>query len=470
MICSGYRDTNSPRIRDETTAVQKRVSKKQVPQTAPQSFPIPVGSQARDLFYLNYVVGSTKPFNFLLPFCSTSSKDQILNQSIDAVSLAYLNYQRHSLSAEEEARQHYASAIRSIGTALRSPNEAKQDSTILAILLLDLYEKITSKDSKHQTAWIAHLDGALALVKLRDGHQFNDPTVIRMLMRLSTNLLISSVVNDRPISSDLIALRSTISTNFPLSVDPKWRESDLMIEFGSLRQNIQNGVVSDNEAILTLLDLDSKFVKLGLEAPSAWRYQTVQVKTMSSHHYQSFHLIHPAEHVTQMWNTLRLTRISLNEIICYRCLYCLGRQSSNLDVFAIHHRATEVIQEMASDICASLPQYIQDPNTPFIEAPTGSERSTALSVSKIEVHRPPTGQSNPTHHLPCYRLIFPLFVTAQSSAGSPSLRKWVIEQLRFMADYHAIENAMSVAKILESGERPRMWSVYAMLGSYAFVC
>lgn len=63
-----------------------------------------------------------------------------------------------------------------------------------------------------------------------------------------------------------------------------------------------------------------------------------------------------------------------------------------------------------------------------------------------------------------------MYVAAQSPAGSPALRPWVIEQLRFMADYHAIANAARVASILEGGEKRDPWLVYAMLGSYAFVC
>ena len=39
-----------------------------------------------------------------------------------------------------------------------------------------------------------------------------------------------------------------------------------------------------------------------------------------------------------------------------------------------------------------------------------------------------------------------------------------------MADYHAIANAARVASILEGGEKRDPWLVYAMLGSYAFVC
>ncbi|KAI4197132.1 MAG: hypothetical protein LQ348_002199 [Seirophora lacunosa] len=468
LTCSGYRDTHALRLRDESTAVQKRVHAKKATKEVPRSVSLSACCQARDIFYHNYVVGSTKPFNFLQTIYSPTCKDEHLSRSVDAVALAYLNYQRPLPSAEDEARQHYVTAIARTSAALQSPDEAKQDSTILAILLLDLYEKITNKDPSFYGAWAAHLSGALTLVKLRGDQQFNEPSIVRMLMRLSTNLLISCVASGRPVLADLVALRNTLAAHFPTPADPKWRESDLMIEFASLRQDLEKGVISDVDAILALTELDAKFTKLGKEVPPAWQYKTVQVEVKSSHHYESFHHVHPAEHVAQMWNTLRLTRLSINEFICSRCLRLQRQQKSSQALHAIQQCATRAIKEMASDVCASLPQYIEDPPSSFVQAFT--KTGLSHSESKLETHISPAGPPDPTHHLPCYRLIFPLFVAAQSSAVSPSMWKWVIKQLRFMADYHAIENAMSVAKILESGEKPDIWKVYAMLGSYAFVC
>jgi hypothetical protein len=79
-------------------------------------------------------------------------------------------------------------------------------------------------------------------------------------------------------------------------------------------------------------------------------------------------------------------------------------------------------------------------------------------------------QANAKQHVPCYRLIFPLYVAAQSPTASKAIKQHAIQQLHFMADHHDIENALAVTKILESGERRNPWNVYALLGSHAFVC
>ncbi|KAL8658143.1 MAG: hypothetical protein Q9226_001226 [Calogaya cf. arnoldii] len=469
LTCSGYRDTTALRFRHETDAVQRRATAQKSATTIPASPPLSIRSQARDIFYYNHVVGPTKQFDFLHALYPQTSKDVHLCRSVDAVALAYLNAQRPSGTAEIEARRSYVSAIQYTSYALQSPHLARQDSTILAILLLDLYEKITTRAPAFQGAWAAHLDGALTLVKLRGDEQFREPSILRMLMRLSTNMLISCVASGRPVLVDLINLRRTIAAHFPTPPDPKWQESDLVIEFASLRQDIANGAFFDDyEATLALIKLDSKFTQLGLQVPPAWQYSTILVDTMSNHHYQSYHFIHPAEHVCQMFNTLRSTRILLNELLCSRCVDWRGRLNAGTRFPAIHDHATGAIKQMAMDICASLPQYIDGPSMSFLQTSVQTRSASAVSDvgSSIFLEERP----DPRYHLPCYRLIFPLFVAAQSPVVPPSLSEWVVGQLRFMADYHAIKNAMTVANLLESGQKTDAWHVYAMLGSYAFVC
>lgn len=468
LTCSGYRDTEALRFRDESQAVQRKVLARKATKSIPQPLTVSICSQAKDVFYYNYVVGTTKPFAFLQAFYSPTSTDEHLSRSVDAVALAYLNYQRYSRSAEKEARQQYVAALGLTSTAIQCPDLAKKDSTILAILLLDLYEKITNKEPKFEGAWAAHLSGALTLVKLRGHWQFKDPSALRMLMRLSTNLLISCVASDRPVFAELVTLRSDIAAHFPSPGDPKWRESELMIEFARLRQDIKDGVLSDDLALSSLVDLDNKFLGLSLDVTPAWQYMTVQVDEEVTHHFEPYHHVYPAEHIAQMWNTLRLTRILLNELICSHCLDRRGCAKQNFETLALYQYATRTIIEMAFGICASVPQYIGHHSGSYKMSVTNTDSLSVISdgdarISLIE-------QSNLTHHLPCYRLIFPLYVAAQTTAAPQSLKPWAIGQIRFMAETYAIENAAAVARILESGEKNNPWLVYAMLGSYAFVC
>jgi hypothetical protein len=502
LVCHGYRDTETLRVTDETSAVQRRVEGAQPRSTSrskpktltsrsrselyasiicqaaaiPQSVVVPTRTRAKDLFYYNYVIGNLKPFDFLQPFCSPTSRDDHLTTSMDAVALAYLDYQRHAPDAQIEARQCYIAALRHMNRAIQDPELAKKDSTILAILLLDLYEKITNKEPRYEGAWAAHLQGALTLVKMRGNQQFDDPTVRSMLLRVSTNEMISCIVNHRPVPAEVMTLRANIASYITPSEDPKSKESDLMIEFAGLMHEIEEGNLRGDEAICSLKDLDDRFLTLSMDIQRASRFNTVQVTEKSSHHWESHHHVYPCDQIGHMWNVLRVTRILSNELILARCSDIEEVRSPNSKYHSTRQLATEILESMISDICATVPQYIGHiPAAGLYEAaetqPTKPSPLTGVLTSKKRlVAAKLTSGSNLAHYLPCYRLIFPLYIAAQSSAAPRGLRSWAIDQLLFMKDYHAIKNAAQVAEILKSGENKDPWLVYAMLGSYAFIC
>ena len=493
LICHGYRDTESLRIADETSAVQRRIQGptgisgasglpiasrlsealvhiSHLAETIPQSLDVPTRSKARDLFYYNYVVGALKPFEFLQTFYTPISKEHHLTASMDAVALAYLDYQQHSPKVQTEARQHYIAALRLMNKALRDPELAKRDSTILAILLLDLYEKVTNKEPHYEGAWAAHLQGALTLVNMRGPEQFNDPLTVRILLRVSTNQIISCIATHKPIPEDVVALRECIAGHIASPTSSKRKESDLMIEYARLRYKIDNENLQDKEAIILLKSLDDRFCKLFADVRATWQFKTVEASTKSLHHWESHHHIYPCEQITQVWNVLRVTRILVNELLLD--LTSLKDKSSNLTYVSLHQQASGAIIEMISDICATVPQYIGDSSIGDLD-PSSAKHSRAPDVSKkqkLPLRHAYPESSNPTYYLPCYRLIFPLYIAAQSPVSPLQLKPWVIRQLHFMSDHHGIENAARVADILKSGGKGDPWHVYAMLGSYAFVC
>jgi hypothetical protein len=498
IICHGYRDTDSLRIADESSTIQRKIQGNtakseskaltaasrlsetfahisHLAEAIPQSVTIPTRSHARDLFYYNYVFGSLKPFEFLQSCYSPTPKDDHLTASMDAVALAYLNYQRHTPNVQTEARQHYITALRLMNKALQDPELAKKDSTILAILLLDLYQKVTNKEPHYEGAWAAHLQGALALVKMRGDEQFNDPMVIRILLRVSTNQIISCIATHRPVPEDIVALRDTIAAHISNPSQSKLEESDLMIEYARLRYKIENARLSEKEAVLSLRELDERFDILSTNAGSTWQFKDIQVSEKSIHHWKSHHHIYPSELIAQLWNVLRIARILLNELLLDRSSNFEEDENSNPTIFSIRQHAMDVIVRMISEICASVPQYIGDSPLGDLEAQSwrAATPSVTQSASKKQQSSPAatrTVTSNPTYYLPCYRLIFPLYISTLSLVAPPDLKPWVIRRLRFMADHHGIENAARVADILESGENRDPWHVYAMLGSYAFVC
>jgi hypothetical protein len=462
VSCTGYRDTQQLRVRDESRAVRIKALSKYAPHLEPCSPPLSLDVQARDAFFAYYVTGTSKTWDFLKPFFDLTQSPEHLRLSIDAASLAYLSHQVYSDAAITTAREKYVSALRMTNKALESPEVAARDTTLLTSLLLDLFEKITNSESRHSKSWTGHAAGALALVKLRGLDQFQDPAALRVLVRLSTNFLIGCVASDTPVPDELVALRAHAGKQLDVR-DPKWRLTDLMVDFANLRSDIRRNHLSIEQYMSFSLDLDAKLQTLALDMPPSWQYKTTLLDRESERTYNNRFDSYADRHATQTWNVLRLVRILLNESILEYCLVSAGSLQVDEDLVGM---AKDNIKTLACEICFSASQYVG-----CLGAARGmlssQDSSTGPGVSDSAFDGAQHLHS-PSQNLDCYTLIFPLYVAGRSRSSPNGLRSWVIEQLHYMGSHFGIRNAGLVRQILEQGTDVNPWTVYAMLGSYAF--
>jgi hypothetical protein len=438
----GYRDTKQLRIRDQSLAVRRKaVSRNAAPPPQPSSLALSLEWQARDAFFAYYVTGTSKTWDFLQRFYHLTHSPEHLALSINAVSLAYLAHQVHSDAALATARETYVAALRMTNKALQSPEVAAKDTTLIAPLLLDLFEKITNPEPRRDEGWTGHVHGALALVRLRGLEQFQDPSALRVLVRLSTNLLISCVASESPVPDELVALRAYAAKHLNAR-DPKWQLSDLMVHYANLRSDMQRGDLSIDNCISFSMGLDAKLQALALNMPTSWRYKTTITNGGSdricNHRFDSY----PDRHTTQTWNVLRLIRILLNESVLELCLASTSDLTGEA-YLRLARQATDNIGTLAGEICTSVPQYVN-----------------CLGAAN-HLH-------SPSQNLDCYTLIFPLYVAGRSRGSANTLKTWVIKQLHYMGSHFGIRNAALVGQVLEQGRDVNPWTVYAMLGSYAF--
>lgn len=347
ISCTGYRDTSAIRIENQTTTVQRKAFRRTTA-TRPTLRVLNVSTchQAREIFYHDHVFGETKGYRFLMQYYPPLSTDEHLCRSIDAVSLAYLAHHKHSSSALAEARRQYVDALRLIRKALQSPALVTKDSTILSILLLDMYEKISNKKPRYDGAWATHVKGALSLVQLRTNEQYRSAGGIGMLERLSTNILISCAVSDTVIPTELAALQAAVAS--PL----KWRESELMVQFACLKRQAKHRLLADDEIVRNAMNLDDQFLELSTWLPPSWQHKTVYVEEKSAHHYETYHYVYRDEHMGQMWSVLRLTRILICELIFSHCPEP-AVEPSLISVQRNLKYAVTTIAQLSSDICAT---------------------------------------------------------------------------------------------------------------------
>jgi hypothetical protein len=196
-------------------------------------------------------------------------------------------------------------------------------------------------------------------------------------------------------------------------------------------------------------ELDGEFRSLADSMPPSWVATRVPLQTPSDRVLEQYFDVYPDHFTAQTCNVIRIMRIMLNDTI--RSIYAqMALQDDETKFFNSQSAAfaSQVIDTMARQICATGPQF-----TTAVE--------DAAPRRKI-------GEFTPLHKLHCYTLLFPFYVAGMYASPESNIQPWIAGQLRQMSRDSGIKNAVRVAEMLESKDGTPPWSVYAILGSYAF--
>jgi hypothetical protein len=267
------------------------------------------------------------------------------------------------------------------------------------------------------------------------------------------------------VPDELIAIRAYVGKHLNVQ-DPRWRLSDLMVEYANLRSEIRRGILSNDECIGASMELNVKLQALDLDMPPSWQYSTTLLDHKSDRTFDLHFDSYPDRSVSQIWNFLRLVRILLNESLIEHYLASpIG--DKYLALIGVAH---DNIETLVGEICACVPQYVDCDGTARHRLPTSEKSEFPDQTPDHILDRGPGGAGHPhtpNHQLECYTLIFPLYVAGRSKSV-PDVRPWVIKQLHYISSHFYVRNAEVVAQILEREKDVSPWEVYAMLGSYAF--
>ncbi|KAF2034692.1 hypothetical protein EK21DRAFT_55719 [Setomelanomma holmii] len=461
--CSGYRSTAALRFSDETDFVRSKAvaratlmkSEHFKTSSKPRYLPQDLRALGRDMFFGHYVSDFSRTWEFLYAYQNPNVAPEHLSLGIDAVSLAFLSHQVSSPVARDMARRKYVEALRKINKAIADPATASKLSTFEGALLLDLFEKIMVPATDAEASRHAHVEGALALVKLRGVGNFREDSEMRALLGLSLNATICALSTGTPIPAAVKEIRQH-AAQFVDTSYPKWRLSECILEVTDLPNEIRNRTMTVQERIARSVTLDRKLETIALEASPAWSYERKFVsghdqRTLVPDGFFPLYDVYPNRMETQMWNVLRLTRIQLCEEIVDTCT-ALDDEDSKLQ----SERAKLAIVQMIREICASVPQM------------TNCEFAARHKLLAGTNHRQPHTHTL-SHILDVYILIFSLYVVAWSSYCPTAARDWTIGQLEHIADHFSIKEAAVVLDYLYKQERKKWpWQIYKLLGSHAF--
>ena len=194
--------------------------------------------------------------------------------------------------------------------------------------------------------------------------------------------------------------------------------------------------VSDSsEIISSMLGFETELAAWAMGLPLSWSYSTAIAADSTDEVFEGYFHIYQDIWTASIWNNYRCIRILVNEYI----LGYLTRLTSATYPFMPsehriqHQQSRNVLSQLASDICASVPFHLGHAHIPL---------QSSLS-------EPPA--------LGGYVLLWPLYIAATMDGGSKATRLWIAQRLKSIGDTMGIQQALSFSSVLKSARIIAYW-------------
>ncbi|CAD6574885.1 MAG: hypothetical protein ASARMPRED_006961 [Alectoria sarmentosa] len=414
-----------------------------------------IDERATGFFCTNYIVDmDTSP--------GTSAGygiDDNLSNCMKAVGLAALASAAHAPELIQQANKRYLSAIQLTNTALGSPVDVKKDSTLLAIMLLGVFESMTSGHQRSLNAWACHINGAAALIKIRGPEQLASIGGVRMFMQASTSLMVSCLNVGMALPQHILALNAELAKHADFN-DPTLRYYETMVLLTNFRAHMRSGIIFEPQEILAkALEIDRIALSICANAPSVYEYETIYTHAEPGIIFAGCYHVYQDYLSATIWNGMRTIRMMLQVTIRDAVLKLhSSRPSFSIDeqYTARYQASTNILYQLQFDIIASVPQYlgytsakstsggVSGHNFPWSHFNDRIAPLVHTLSSKSEPGGPPMIRSFGGYSLPWAILL----VGAVDIATEP-VRKWAIGTLQTLGRSMGMQQAIVLADILK---------------------
>lgn len=406
--------------------------------------------RATGFFVANYVLGISGPSRGHLDYLADIARREVLDEgllcSIKAVGLAGYSHSNHASSLMKNARYQYMKALQSTNRALRDPETAKKDSTLISIMILTIYETITGCKQSSLKDWAQHVLGAAALVKLRGPEQIQTPAGRKMLIQSTASLMVYSLQAQCHVPDHIKDYIQKIVAMVD-KPEPAMIVNSTMMKFSSLRADVAQGTLTDlNEILRQALEIDGIMLNLGASTPhEGWAYETVYTDEACDFVWNGQYHVYYDYWIAQIWNALRVVRIMANEMI--RNILLKGFASlppvfSQPEHTAQFQISTDTLYQLQADVLHSIVQhvgYFPKPTEKFQHKSVASKKLFDLHEELADVRM--SGGSF---------LLWPLYLVGMMDFSDVTVREFVIKNLNAIGDRMGINQAHVLADIVKT--------------------
>ncbi|CZT05538.1 uncharacterized protein RCO7_08444 [Rhynchosporium graminicola] len=363
---------------------------------------------------------------------SRSRHDSVLQLAARAISYAAWG-RSHGNNDEVDltARMHYSRALLALAASIRDSIEAKKDETLYAALLLEGYET-TAFNQEALPAWGTHVDGVTALIKNRGRENFNGPMSCMMFLFARRSAILSQIQSSTPIdpifeqNGDALLPYENYGDRL---LSRTMRITKIQDRTNRLlaQENLKIHVDTFSELKKDAKDLDEEFAAWAVQTPTHFTYSAITNIGILSEDWiegsvyvpQEIHR-YPNNYVTRIWNLYRVSRLILSSIIH------LISQTQNTDSASSNVKIDGINQAMVDGICASIPFLLGYDCFDL-------KHATVLKPGSLW---PQASSGIPPQAIDSgkFSLIWPLYVASSVPTTSDSQRRWLLDQLNWIAD------------------------------------
>lgn len=405
--------------------------------------------QATCFFFQNYVLdcnGLAKgSFQYLSDIYSSEEIGPALADGVNSLGLVGLAHFWGGVSSSDLSRLSnikYNSAMKCISKKLRNIDEAKSDQTMVAIMLLSLYETNTCNSRQSMDSWTQHIKGATSLLQFRGFDKLKTTIGYNLFLQLRTQAVINCIQRHVPVPS----IFSTWSQQMDFETVEQAAATQLSllaIEYCNLRASMSRFEdYSNPERIITAAcALDAKYAHWARNCPMQYIYQTIPLEERNDEVFSDHYHVYNTIFYATSWNHYRSNRILVNELIIDQLnwLYTNNPSSSLLQVDSRYFEnqimeSNKTLLQLSHDICSSVPYFLGfDP--------------LLKNASERQIPRGINGNL----------LLWPLYTAGVTGMVSEMMRKWVAKRLQWISEVMGIRQAAPLAFMMMKRKELTTW-------------
>ncbi|KAF5667337.1 transcriptional regulatory moc3 [Fusarium heterosporum] len=341
-------------------------------------------SQPQDLavpFFLTYVtdVGrsleSSRGFlEFIRPVLITERHDSALSIAVTAVAVKLWKMVGYHRVTDSLPRQLLCRALKTLHKATEDPQERLSDATVLAALVLQIYDTLSAVLSQTK-AHGRHRHGALALLLQRPNGLKKSKYHAHIVANLFHSKVSSCTRSGKPFTSEELRWIETEAIPIlplnPSSLLDTIGAAIVQLQHTFFRPSANKGLSPYEQANIQreLQSLEERLCSWPGVVPALWRPKNVHIRDGIDSSIQAYHGafdIYPSIQTANIWNTWRIYLVILGKMkldILQR-----GPHGGGSGLKGHEERSEGEIRNTVNAICYSIPFYLGNrtrPGAPF---------------------------------------------------------------------------------------------------------